>query len=103
MFSFDLWEEKYSVVQSGAKERSASRLTAAMAEAWCLENMPIPVSGVPGDQPFIVKFECSLEQNEEKNGENHSSLTLARLIDIFGRKKDEPLPRWEAWGRTSAK
>ena len=48
LLSFDLWEEKYSVVQTGPEGRAASRLTPEMAEAWCLENMPIPLQAVPG-------------------------------------------------------
>ena len=97
VFSFDLWEEKYSVVLSGAKERAASRLTAVMAEAWCLEKMSIPVRAIPGDQSFKVMIECSMEQNDDKrSGDNNSNLTLAGLIDVFSRKKSEQPPRWKA-------
>lgn len=97
LVSYDLWEEKYSVVQAGPGGRAASRLTAAMTEAWCLENMPIPLQAVPGRQSFMVRLECSIEENENGNGgKNNSSLTLAGLIDIFSRKrKTEPL-KWEA-------
>ena len=96
LFSFDLWEEKYSVVQAGPGGRSASRLTAPMAEAWCLESMPIPLRAVPERQSFMVRLECHIEENEkESGGEGDSRLTLAALIDIFSRKREaEPL-KWE--------
>jgi hypothetical protein len=95
--SFDLWEEKYSVVQRGLENHSASRMNTAAAEAWCFENMPIPVSFVLERQPFMVRLECSMDSGEEKEaGENHSSLTLAGLIDIFSRKRQEEPSRWEA-------
>ena len=51
LISFDLWEEKYSVVKTGPDGRSASRLTAVLAETWCLENMPIPLQAVPAGLP----------------------------------------------------
>jgi hypothetical protein len=97
LVSFDLWEETYSVVQSQPGGKSGSRLTASMAEAWCLDHMIIPVSAVPDRQSFMVKLDCSVEEREgEENGENHSTLTLAGLIDVFSRKGREEPVRWEA-------
>ncbi len=95
--SFDLWEEKFSVVQMGAANRSTSRLTSAMAEAWCLENMPIPVRSVPEKQSFVIKLTCSVIENEpETVRKSEPGVTLAALLDVLGRKqKEEPL-RWEA-------
>ena len=97
LVSYDLWEEKYSVVQAGAGGRTASRLTVTMAEAWCLENMQIPLRAVPEQQSFMVRLQCSIEENEMGNGGNKKSgLTLAALIDIFSLKREaEPL-KWEA-------
>jgi len=43
ILSFDLWEEKFSVVQAGPSGRSGSHLTAAMAETWCLDNLLMPI------------------------------------------------------------
>jgi hypothetical protein len=95
--SFDLWEEKYSVVQSRPDGRSASRLTSATAEAWCLESMPVPVRAVPERQQFVIKFECYVDESESENGNGeNSTLTLSGLIDIFGRKSSEAPLRWEA-------
>ncbi len=97
LVSYDLWEEKYSVVQAGPGGRAASRLTAVMAEAWCLENMPIPLQAVPERQSFMIRLECSIEENENGNvGKSSSSLTLAGLIDIFSRKRKTEPPKWEA-------
>jgi hypothetical protein len=97
LVSYDLWEEKYSVVQAGPGGRAASRLTAEMTEAWCLENMPIPVQAVPERRFFMIRLECSIEENENGNeGKSSSSLTLAGLIDIFSRKPKTESPKWEA-------
>jgi hypothetical protein len=97
IISFDLWEEKYSVVQSEPGGSAASHLTAIHAEAWCLEAMPVPLGVIPAQQPFVIKLECFVEKNEEeKRGENRSGLTLAGLIDIFSRRKSEAPLHWEA-------
>ena len=97
LVSYDLWEEKYSVVQTGPDGRAVSRLTSDMAEAWCLENMPIPLQAVPEWQSFVVRLECSIEEHENGNDrKNNSGLTLAGLIDIFSRKRKAESPKWEA-------
>jgi hypothetical protein len=97
--SFDLWEEKYSVVQRKPDGRTSSRLTAATAEAWCLENMPIPVRSVPEHQPFMIRLDGYIEEDEEKeSGDIHSGLTLAALIDALSRNNMDKEQRWEAAG-----
>ena len=95
--SYDLWEEKYSVVQRKPGGRSASRIAAATAEAWCLENIAIPVRSIPERRAFMLRFECSIAEEEApKNEKNNSTLTLAGLIDVFSRKKREEPFHWEA-------
>jgi hypothetical protein len=92
--SYDLWEENYSVSRM-PDGRNASRLTAAMTEAWCLENMTIPIRSVPERQPFMLRLECTIEENEEKEIGKTSGPIFADLVDIFGRKKQEAPLRWE--------
>lgn len=95
--SFDLWEEKYSVIQAQKNGRSASRLTAAMTEAWCLEQMPLPVSSIPEKDSFLIRLKCSVDTtNSDGAGKEGLELTLAGLIDVFSRKKSEAPLRWEA-------
>jgi hypothetical protein len=95
--SFDLWEEKYTVVQRRHAGRSASHLAAAMAESWCLESMPVPVRTLPEQQPFMIKLVCSIDENEsETGGKGNSTLTLSGLIDIFSRRSSEVPLQWDA-------
>ncbi len=95
--SYDLWEEKFSVVQAGPPRRSASHLSAAQAVAWCLENMPLPRPELPAEKTFVVELECRVAENEvEGANEGRRSLTVAGLIDIFSRKETDALPRWHA-------
>lgn len=95
--SFDLWEEKFAVVQARTPARSVSHLSAAAAEAWCLDNLALPLPSLPADKTFVIKLECRVEEPEsEAGGENRAGLALAGLIDVFSRKGREPELRWEA-------
>ena len=96
ILSYDLWEEKYSVVQAGSQGRLASHLTAAAAEAWCLDNMQLPLPALSPEKSFTIKLECTYLDNESAGSESGSGLTLAGLIDVFSRKKKEEPLRWEA-------
>jgi hypothetical protein len=97
VISFDLWEEKFSIVQTGAAGRSGSHLTAAQAEAWCLETMPVSLPAILAEKSFVLKLLCKVVEDDISSGsEGRSALTLAGLIDVFSRKgHDEPL-QWEA-------
>jgi hypothetical protein len=89
-FSFDLWEEKYSVFQSPPDGRYVSHLPIGSAEEWCLKNMPIPLDVIPDRDSFMIQLECSVEEIEKENSpEEASGLTLARLIEYFSRRKGE--------------
>jgi hypothetical protein len=72
--SYDLWEERFSVVLVGPPRRSASRLARDAAEAWCLAALSPRVSDVPAE-----------------------GLTLSALLDILSRKAEAAQVRWEAW------
>jgi hypothetical protein len=93
--SYDLWEEKFSVVRLGpstgaAARRSASHLSAPAAEAWCLDNLLLPASRLSRDKPFWVRLELREEDPKERPAEpGDPGLTLARLIEIFSRPARE--------------
>lgn len=97
VLSFDLWEERFAVVQSAAPRRAASHLTAEAAEAWCLENLPIPVPPLAPDSPFVLRLEVRAEEPERDSAANGGpGLSLAGLIEVFSRKTKEPPLRWSA-------
>jgi hypothetical protein len=100
VLSYDLWEEKFSVVQEGPSGRSASHLTAAAAEAWCLDSMPLPLPAFSQEKPFTIKLDCSYADADSAGAESSPSLTLAGLIDVFSRKKKEEPAHWEALSKT---
>jgi hypothetical protein len=96
VFSYDLWEERFSVVQRDDPKMAASHLTSAAAEAWCIDLLALPVRAVPADKAFVVELECSLREENAPAADAPSAATLTGLIDIFSRKEPSAPPRWEA-------
>src|SRR5262245_48211424 len=41
--SFDLWEERFALTLIASPARSVSHLTRKAGEAWCLENLTVPL------------------------------------------------------------
>ena len=97
VISFDLWEERFSVVQSGPPRRTISHLSSSAAEEWCLENLSVSVSALAPEKSFVLKLDIRAEEPaDESSAESSSGLSLAGLIDVFSRKaKEQPL-RWSA-------
>ena len=55
VLSYDLWEERFAVTVSAHRSRSVSHLTAAAAEAWCIQQLTVPVSGLGSlAQPAVL-------------------------------------------------
>jgi hypothetical protein len=98
ILSFDLWEERFSVVQAAPSGRSESHLTAAMAEAWCLNNLKVPLPALGPEKSFVLKLDGRTADRESKgNSDGASGLTLAGLIDALSRKGRDAPPRWQAF------
>ena len=95
-FSFDLWEEKYTVYHSPPDGQSISHLTAAEAEGWCLKNLIVPLDRIPEQNVFMIQLECFIdESDEENNRENSPGLTIADIVEYFSRRKSEGPNHWK--------
>ena len=96
--SYDVWEEKFSVVRVRDFRRSGMRLSASSAESWCLDNIVIPTSGLPAGQPLWARLEIRSAESKEPLAEN-SGINLATLIEIFSRPSR---PQQDHWSLDSA-
>jgi hypothetical protein len=96
IFSYDLWEERFAVVQRDDPKVAASHLTTAAAEAWCIDLLALPARAAPADKAFVVKLECSLREENTPAADAASATTFTGLIDFFSRRDPSPPPRWEA-------
>jgi hypothetical protein len=96
--SFDLWEERFAVIQTTPSRRAGSHMTSTAAEAWCLENLNIPLPALSPEKTFVIKLACRVAGNgEEAGAESRPGATaLAGLIEIFSRRGGGQEQRWEA-------
>ncbi len=90
--SYDVWEEKFSVVRVGDLRRSGMRLSAASAESWCLDNIVIPASKLPPGQLW-ARLEIRTAESKEPLAAT-SGINLSTLIDIFSRPSRPQQDRW---------
>jgi hypothetical protein len=95
--SYDLWEERFSVVRLRNSRRSAAHLTAAAAETWCLDNIAIPSFAVPSDKPFWLKLEIrSAESKQIAPIADEGGVSLATLIELFSHPTRNTQGHWES-------
>src|SRR6476620_2264764 len=95
VFSYDLWEERFSVARMRSTQGSASHLTAAAAETWCLENMAFSTSGLPLDQPVWIRLEVRAQEPKESiNPAADQGISIANLIEIFSRAGKTRQPQY---------
>lgn len=107
--SYDLWEEKYSVTKLkpspmrglGApppnERRSASHLSSEAAEAWCVDNIAVPLSGVSSTDPVWVRLDIrTADQTDPPSLFGESGVALSRLIEIFSRPVRSDQQHWSA-------
>jgi hypothetical protein len=95
IFSYDLWEEKFTVVKLGGARTTQSHLTARTAEAWCVGAMAVGAAGLASRQPFWLRLEARAENPGEDAGiGSEQGVTLARLIEFFSRRTHGEPSRW---------
>ncbi len=97
--SYDVWEEKFSVTSTALEQATASHLSAAAAEGWCLDHLPLGIDGVPRDKPFWIKLEMRAEDaRDQAEVFGRSGINLTRLIEVFSNPARAQQMRWEAMG-----
>lgn len=101
VFSYDLWEERFSIVQlsrngtdSGAGR--ASNLTVEAAEQWCLGRMSILASPFSRQQEFRLRLEVRADQPRRRERRvEEDPVSLAMLIEIFSRPARDQQNAWQ--------
>lgn len=96
-FSYDLWEEKFSVTRMRSTRAQASNLTAEAAEAWCIEKMELPLGGLPSDQPLWLRLEVRAQDLHDRPVNPDEGMSLKTLIELFSRASKGRQPQyWRA-------
>jgi hypothetical protein len=86
--SYDLWEERFAVARAGTGGVAISHLTAAAAEAWCVEQLAVPIASLRGldDRRFWIRLEYRILDGAAPDADEDAGLTLQRLIDVLSRR-----------------
>lgn len=98
MVSYDVWEEKFSVVRVRDFRKSGMRLSASSAESWCLDNIFVPAAALPAGQQLWARLEIRSVESKEPLAAS-SGINLATLIEIFSRPSR---PEQDHWSLESA-
>lgn len=88
--SYDLWEERFAVATVEARAQSVSHLALTAAEAWCVEQLTIPLTALGAlgrDQPFWIRLEYRILDGDGAQDQSDSGYTLQALIDILSRRR----------------
>ena len=95
--SCDLWDdEHFRVTIPGANPEAMNGLTAARAEAWCLDNISISVLGMPPERVFWLRFDLGAADPKELSSVvGDTGISLSSLIEYLSRR---PGPRQPHWG-----
>jgi hypothetical protein len=93
--SYDVWEEKFSVVRVRDLHRSSMRMSASSAEAWCLDHIVVQAALLPAGQQLFARLEIRSVETKEPLAAT-SGINLATLIEIFSRPSRPQQERWSA-------
>ena len=98
--SYDVWQEKFSVIRLRDLRKSSLSLSANAAEAWCLDNILVSASALPTDRQFWAHLEIrSVEARDQTLPVRDPNISIATLIEIFSRT---PRPQQDHWSFESA-
>ena len=93
--SYDLWEEKFSVVRLSETTRKVTRLSAQETENWCINRLTINTSGLEADRPFWLQLEMRAADAKDQTAVlGEPGINLTRLIEVFSRPARDQQPRW---------
>jgi hypothetical protein len=92
--SYDLWEERFAAT-TATHAASMSHLTAAAVEAWCLDQLSVPIASLGGVDPqrFWIRLAGRILDGEgASDADEDAGLTLQRLIDVLSRRRKADAP-----------
>ena len=99
--SYDVWEERFSVVRLRDFRKSASNLSANAAESWCLDNILARTTVLPADRQLWARLEVRSAEPKESSSFPYGDpgISITTLISIFSRP---PKPAQDHWAFESA-
>jgi hypothetical protein len=93
IFSRDVWDEKFSVTRVGSLPRKG--LTAAAAEAWCLESLAISAAGIAPEQPVWMRLDLRVaDMKDQADMVSEGPISVRAIIDTFSKPARTLQPHW---------
>jgi hypothetical protein len=93
--SYDVWQEKFSVIRLRDFRKSSLSLSANAAEVWCLDSIFVSAPTLPADRQLWAHLEIrSVEPRDQILPVRDPNISIATLIEIFSRT---PRPQQDHW------
>lgn len=93
--SYDVWQEKFSVVRLRDFRKSGPKASAIAAESWCVDNIALAASLFPSDQQLWAKLEIrSVDPKDQTSAWADSGISVTTLIELFSRPTRPQQDRW---------
>ena len=87
VLSYDLWEERFAAAILGSPARSAAYLSVAAAEAWCLEQLLVPITAMGSlAKAFWIRLEYRIQDDGVRPAGGDASDALQGIIDALSRR-----------------
>ena len=96
VFSYDIWEERYSVVQLTTRA-GVSNLTLDAAQQWCIDRMGVNVAGVNKTARHRLHLDIRGDEprRRARRDQDDPPIALATLVDIFSRPARQSQKTWQ--------
>ena len=95
--SFDIWEEKFSIVGIGMQKGTASHLDSIAAEEWCVKHLGLTTRGLNAQTPYWVRLELRAEEPKDAvTLLTQPPIALTKLVELFARPPKHEADRWAA-------
>jgi hypothetical protein len=93
--SYDVWQQRFSVVRLRDFRKSSLSLTANAAEAWCVNNIALAASALPDGKELWARLEIrSVDQRQLPAAMPDPGISITTLIEIFSRPTRPQQDRW---------
>jgi hypothetical protein len=96
VLSYDLWEERFAVAITGTPPRSVSHLSPTAAEAWCLQQLAVPVTALGNlgrSLPFWIRLDYRVVNGSTSPDRDDEGFTLRGLIEVLSRRQTGEVSR----------
>jgi len=93
--SYDVWQERFSVIRLRDLHKSGAKTSAIAAETWCVDNIALAAAQIPSDQPLWAKLEIrSMDQKDPASAWADAGISVTTLIELFSRPSRPQQDHW---------